>query len=261
MMRSNLVYVYVEKVSHLTLSYGISTADFITKSSRPPDNVLSLGIVDPQQEIDIYSGFNMYLGTENVKEYLMQKHARPLEWIDFDDVNDLESLSPREVAELLYLGHAYTHLKAPFYYKLQNNYVFLTLPNGAKKVYYRYLPHFYQLLSKCLAARLGETYKERRPFLRARRRFRDLPAEIMQKLTALLVNGAVFDFGGLKIKGQEASIPMLAAPESVYQLKWHEPTMLIEKSNLVGRLHYQLNTEEWELEILSPTAFEDSFNI
>ncbi|KRL06228.1 hypothetical protein FD46_GL000230 [Liquorilactobacillus oeni DSM 19972] len=247
-------------MSHLTLTYGISTADFIANVPLPPKNILSLSNVDPQQEIDIYSGFNMYLGEEAVKAYLSGRHAKALEWIDFDSVNDLEFLAPREVSELLYLGHAYTHLKAPFYYKLQNSYVFLTLPNGAKKVYYRYLPHFYQLLAKTLAVYLAEVYREKRLILRSRHPFLMMPSEIVQELTSLFSNGVVFDYGRVKIRNQEISIPMLTAPESVYQLKWHEPTMLIEKSKLVGKLHYYLNVKEWKLEVIVPEAFEDNFN-
>lgn len=163
-MRNNLVYVHVEKVSHLTLTYGISNLDFFRGVELKPQNLLSLNNVDPNQEIDIYSGFNMFLEDTDVKKFLTRNTEQNINWIDFDEVNDLEALTPREVAELLYLGHAYTHIKSPFYYKLQNNYVYLTLPNGAKKVYYRYLPHFYQVLATSLTNKVADIYREKSHF-------------------------------------------------------------------------------------------------
>ncbi|MFT8950464.1 MAG: hypothetical protein ABGA11_08845, partial [Liquorilactobacillus hordei] len=104
--------MHIEKVSHLTLTYGISNLDFFRGVKVKPKNLLSLGNVDPNQEIDIYSGFNMYLEEESVQKFLLPNSNQNIDWIDFDEVNDLESLTPHEVAELLYLGHAYTHLKS-----------------------------------------------------------------------------------------------------------------------------------------------------
>lgn len=259
-MRNDIVYVHLDKVSHLTLTYGIGIRDFIGGIPHLPENVLSLAPVDPNQEIDIYSGFNMYIGVENVKAFLLDRTLKNLRWIDFDNSFDLESLTPQEVSEMLYLGHAFTHLKSPFYYKLQNNFVYLTLPNGANKVYYRFLPNFYHVMIQALTDHLGRAYREKRTFLRLRYHIQEIPAALAKQLLPLLISGAVFDFGNLKLQGPELTVPILAAPDSVYQLKWHEPTMMIEKSNLVGRLKYQMNTGTWDLIVLSPEAFEDNVN-
>lgn len=259
-MRDNIVYVHIERVSHLTLTYGISITDFLAGIKKLPNNVLSLEEVDPAQEIDIYSGFNMYIGKKQVENFLLGHSAKGLQWIDFDHSFDLESLTPQEVAEMLYLGHAFTHLKSPFYYKLQNDFVYLTLPNGANKIYYRYLPLFYHVLSKSLTRHLTDAYREKRTFF-LRKQVAQLPVGTAKQLVTLLVGGAVFDFGNTQIHGQELSVPVLTAPESVYQLKWHEPTMLIEKSSLVGKLKYRLTSRSWHLEVLSPEAFEDNLNL
>lgn len=259
-MRNDIVYVHLDKVSHLTLTYGIGVKDFIDGCSHLPENVLSLAPVDPNQEIDIYSGFNMYIGIENVKSFLHDRSNENLCWIDFDNSFDLESLTPQEVSEMLYLGHAFTHLKSPFYYKLQNNFVYLTLPNGANKVYYRFLPNFYRVMVQAVTNHLAKAYREKRAFLRLKYRIQAFPVAVAKQLLPLMISGAVFDFGGVKLRGPEITIPILAAPDSVYQLKWHEPTMMIEKSNLVGRLKYQLNTGKWDLLVLTPEAFEDNLN-
>ncbi|MBA5770603.1 hypothetical protein H3285_29620, partial [Escherichia coli] len=77
-----------------------------------------------------------------------KENFNPLCWIDFEDVELLNQLTPQEVAEMLYLAHTRRHLRSPFYYKLQNNFVYLTREDGRyNKVYYRNLNHFYMLLS------------------------------------------------------------------------------------------------------------------
>ncbi len=40
-----------------------------------------------------------------------------------------------------------THLHSPFFYKLQNNFVFFDLQDGLTRVYYRYLDEFYRILA------------------------------------------------------------------------------------------------------------------
>ena len=50
-----------------------------------------------------------------------------IKWIDFSDVTMLKELTPLEISELLYFGHMKNSLHSPFFYKLQNDFVFLNL--------------------------------------------------------------------------------------------------------------------------------------
>ena len=68
----------------------------------------------------------------------------------------LHQLTPQEIADLLYISHANTHLHSPFFYKLQNNFIFLNLAQDFTKVYYRKMDDFYQQLSYQLMNQMSE---------------------------------------------------------------------------------------------------------
>ena len=65
-----------------------------------------------------------------------------MRWIDFTDLTMIKELSALEISELLYLGHMKTHLHSPFFYKLQNNFVYFDLGDDLLRVYYRYMKNF-----------------------------------------------------------------------------------------------------------------------
>ena len=59
----------------------------------------------------------------------------------------VKELTPLEISELLYFGHMKTHLHSPFFYKLQNNFVYFDLKDQRSRVYYRYLEEYYRILA------------------------------------------------------------------------------------------------------------------
>ncbi|MCP0886840.1 hypothetical protein LB941_05740 [Ligilactobacillus sp. WILCCON 0076] len=255
-MRGNIFYIRMENVSHMVLSYGITIRDFMSALSFFPPNILLINKVDSTREIDINTGFNMILGAENVQAYLLSKQTKNQKWIDFDDIRDLEYITPREVSELLYLGHAYTNLQSPFYYKLQNNFIFLTLPNGALKVYYRRLDVFYSIFVQAVTKKILEVYRERKPILSLRLHVEPLEKKIGEQLAVLFAEGLVLDFSRLYIANKKIQLPLLIASDNTYNVKWHEPLLLTEHSKLVGNLVYIIEKRKWEIEMLKPQAFD-----
>ena len=263
-MEGNLVYVHIENISHMTLSYGVTNRNFVAAARSAqvmPQNLLLISPVDTNQEIDISTGFNIVTGQENVSQYLLSKQVNDRRWIDFDDQYDLEQLTPGEVAGMLYLGHAYMHLQSPFYYKLQNMYAFLTLPNGALKIYFRHMKQFHRVLAYSLTDHIAQAFREKRRlfFMQWPRRFSLFPFELSSKLQTIYNSGAVFDFDDCKIQGQKITVPILLAPDTIYQVKWHEPTMLVERSEPVANLTYSLKDKKWELKINNKSVFDTQY--
>lgn len=259
-VRDNLVYIHVETVSHLILSYGISRTDFITSIPRLPTNILSLNPVDYENEIDIATGFNTVTGEENIARYLNKGTTGVKQnWIDFDSQDDLELITPREVSELLYLGHTFSHIQSPFYYKLQNDYVFLTLPNDALKIYYRYLNQFYSVFSKSVIRHANRAYREKNGLFRRRPMMLEkVPKSITEELMPLFVEGAVLDFSMMTVNNTKLSVPVYVMVDSIYQMKWHEPTLETESAKLVASLDYDFSDQVWSIVISNQAAFEDS---
>lgn len=259
-VRDNLVYIHVETVSHLILSYGISKEDFITSIPRLPTNILSLNPVDYENEIDIATGFNTVTGEEDTARYLNKKTVGLKQsWIDFDSQDDLELITPREVAEFLYLGHAFSHIQSPFYYKLQNDYVFLTLPNDALKIYYRYLTQFYNVFSKSIIRHANQSYREKNGLFRRRpMTLKKIPKKIVEELMPLFVEGAIIDFSRITINNTKLILPVYIMIDNVSQMKWHEPTLETESAKLVANLEYRFVDQKWFIEVSNKSAFEDS---
>ena len=46
--------------------------------------------------------------------------------------------------------------------------------------------------------------------------------------------------------------------DSIYQMKWHEPTLETESAKLVASLDYDFSDQEWSIVISNQAAFEDS---
>ncbi len=255
-LRDNVVYVHLEKLTHMVLSYGIKMEDFVNSVDHVPEKILSIAPVNLENEIDINTGLNMVIGQKNVKKYLLNRQEKKRSWVDFEDQYNLEEVKPREVSELLYLGHAYSHLRSPFYYKLQNNYAFLTLPNGSLKIYYRYLNDFYTVFSYSLLQHATASFRDKRPIMSLRQRIAPLPEELVQELMPVFLNGAVFDFNTVQATNTQLKIPVLIAPDTIYEIKWYEPTRLVERSELVANLKYSFPKRKWDLEIIDQMAFD-----
>lgn len=248
-MKESLVYVRLENINHLVLSYGIEPRDFINGLPTIPANLLSISPVDYQQEIDVTTGLNVVLGQKNVKKYLLDRQIKPKCWLDFEEPIDLEQIVPREVAELLYLGHAGTQLRLPFYYKLQNNFAFLSLPSGELKVFYRSLNHFYQILAATLHRHSYSSFRDRKPLMSFRYTIEPLPVELCKELALMLTEGVLFDFSNLNVKDAKLFVPILLVPDQVCQIKWQEPSRLVKEAKQVGYLQYSLALNKWDLQV------------
>lgn len=120
---------------------------------------------------DNHIGFQVIKGQENVKAFFRKdgQSSAMGKWIDFVNVDMLHLLTPIEISEILYIAHAHTHLHSPFYYKLQNNYIYLTLPNGFIKMYYRYLEQFHELFAEAIN-KLKEKVNEKKRFYQKSKR-------------------------------------------------------------------------------------------
>lgn len=220
-MNADIVYVHLETVSNLILSYGVSLQDFAGALPRVPNHLLLLTPVDLDDEVDPHTGFNVISG------------------------------SPA-VAQLLYLGHAYTHLASPFYYKLQNDYVYLDLPDGTVKTYYRHLNQFYVVLNRSLKRHLQEKYPDLRFLFRRRSLIQNVDPAVLRQLEPLFIDGALLSFEHVDIRQRQIHIP-------IWYLNSHFKIMNDDWQNTdqeqVAELIYDHDQKKWRLNILKPAAF------
>ena len=109
-MSEDYLYVHLETVTNMIVSYGIDISDFVNGFKHVPEHLLLLSAVDENQLIEPHTGFNIINGKEAVLSYLLNRKNRAKKWIDYADPAYLVETTPQEVAEWLYSGHAFTHL-------------------------------------------------------------------------------------------------------------------------------------------------------
>ncbi len=150
-MQRKYIYANLEKLDNLVFAYGIDQSDFVHGIKRLPANLVSLvGVDDNEHAVNAHTGLNVINDENEIRRYLLQSHALPVKWLDYDEVGDLDFLTATEIAELLYLGHMDRPIRSPFNYKLRNHYVFLEQRNGGIKVYFYYISAFSHILSAAI---------------------------------------------------------------------------------------------------------------
>ncbi|HAQ0275129.1 TPA: hypothetical protein IWO12_000744 [Enterococcus faecium] len=130
------VYVHIDTTSNAVLTKGLTATDFANSIVHFPQNLLLLDPSASAGEYESHTGLKVIRGTENIQRFFSSSRNRrgfdELKWIDFTDLTMLKELTPLEISELLYFGHMKTHLHSPFFYKLQNNFVYFDLNDQLK---------------------------------------------------------------------------------------------------------------------------------
>lgn len=246
-MSQEYLYVHLETVTNMIVSYGIEINDFVNGFKRIPEHLLLLTPVNPEEIIDPHTGFNVISGRESVLSYLLSSRDKEKKWIDYDDSTLLEEITPQEVAELLYLGHAHTHLTSPFYYKLANQYVYLESSDHLTKVYYRQIDNFYQVLSNAIV-RDFEAHNFEQSFLFRRRRIHYVPLDktTIQNLRPLLIEGVLLSFTEANRQGIFLQVPLYHLR---HRFTVNEPAWVPDGDILLGHLRYNRETQQWSLDL------------
>ena len=217
-MPSEFTYIHLDTITNAVLSKGITMNEYKDVVKKPPKNILLLNAPQGVGEYDSHTGFRMIRGIAKIQEYFDKSQyisEIPSKWIDFDSVELMRQLTPVEIAELLYIAHAHTHLHSPFYYKLQNNFIHLTLPKGMTKVYHRHLEQFYSLLSVNITNNLEKKVNDKRGLFNFKKtkKITRIPVSEIKNLLPLLREGVVFSYKQISIFQEVYEIPIYLAED------------------------------------------------
>ncbi|HJE86692.1 MAG TPA: hypothetical protein K8U88_03800 [Levilactobacillus hammesii] len=256
-MRGNFVYLSLEPVTNMIYSLGISPADFLNGIPAIPNQLLLLNAESGSDvEINPHTRLQTVTGQTQIRRYLLAKHEHAAKWLDYAHGDDLDFLLPGEIAELLYLAHMETHIRTPFYAKLQNDYAYLTLRDGFFKVYYRNLPDFDHVLEVSIKRHLRAMHNNRWVFARPLA-ISDVPHEILIQLTQGLLDGMIIAFDQLVERHRIYVIPVRAITHPERQNTWYSQEEVYADSREVASLRYDLTTREWALSIHDNQVFSD----
>lgn len=134
------LYVHMSEVDQFVIFSGITLKQFFA-SIKPLPNLLLL-----KHRFEDGS-FNMHTMLDFVTEQDIHNFVKVMDdikddlcWVDFVDEKNVNQLTPREQAELLYISHKREPINSPFFSKLQNRYVYYSSSNDKMtKIYFRNL--------------------------------------------------------------------------------------------------------------------------
>ena len=244
----DMLYVHIDVINNSVLSKGLTAIDFQQAITKPPKNLLLLSAIDDVGEYENHTGFKIVKGKQ--VNHFFQAYGdkqEKLKWIDFQDEQSLKQLTPVEISELLYFGHTNSHLHSPFFYKLQNKYVFLNVNSQINKIYYRHMEVFYQVLAQKL-----QNMVEHHLFVMQRGLFKKaihvskLDPTLLEKLRINLQEGIVFNFRKFHRFDGTCVVPIYLVEDKLRRIE----DIVYKEDAHVADLRYFRHKKEWQLDIL-----------
>lgn len=250
---TDFIYIHLDNFSNSVMSNGLTNIEFSHSVMKKPQNLL---ILDPQAEEGEYephTALKVIRGEDQVSRYfsILSKKKNPsIKWIDFNDVEVLKQLTPMEISELLYFGHMKMQLHSPFFYKLQNNYVFFEMPEKMTKVYYRHLEEFYRILGDKITRVLMEKLNDRKTFFKRSVAVDYISDELMRELKPILQEGVVFSFAQSEAINKKYTIPIYVVEDRVRRLEEQKYTPDMQIASLIydtSKRSWSIEKKEWEV--------------
>lgn len=243
----DLIYVHIDVTSNAVLSKGIAHEEFMHSIVHHPNNILLLNPSADEGEYDLHTGLKIVKGESNVNDYFSALRRRKLneeiKWIDFSDVTLLKELTPLEISELLYFGHMKNSLHSPFFYKLQNDFVFFEFADNMSRVYYRYIEEFYRILADKISRVVLEKVNDKKTFFRRGTPVDKLNSDLLKEMKPILQEGVVFCFHQTEVKGNEYQIPIHIVEDSL----WKTKNFVYRNEPILATLIYNTAKRSWRL--------------
>lgn len=246
---SNTIYVHIDTTSNAVLTRGLAPQDFNKSIVHQPKNLLLLDPSSEFGEFDGHTGLKVIRGIENVQLFFQQLNkgrvTEEMKWVDFNDFDMLKELTPLEISELLYFGHMKTHLHSPFFYKLQNNFVFFDLKDNRSRVYYRYLDEYYRILADRITRTVLEKINDRISFFKKAVSVEKLDFNLLKELRSVMQEGVLFCLSQDQLIDKTFTIPIYLMEDSGLK------SSQVNKSSLdqIAVLRYYANQKKWTLDI------------
>ncbi|WP_205528120.1 hypothetical protein [Suicoccus acidiformans] len=242
------LYVHYDSVTNHIMTRGIDLqlGDFDERFF--PENLILAEAPKDFGRYDSQTNFKILRGANEVRDYMemtQREKIRMSNWIDFESIESMHALTPLEISELLYLFHANRSLRSAFFYKLQNNYVYLTLPNGLNKMFYRHVVHFYPRFQRSVASQMSRLMGEHRTFFRRRTVPVGLMSqELIEDMAPLFANGLKINFEQSFQEGANWHIPLNIIEDQLTLL-----TLSQRPVEHIGYLIYNTETSIWQLNL------------
>ena len=185
------LYIYLNDADQFALFSGLTFAQFMDAMKMPKNLLLLKHSYDD-------ASYNMHTHMEFAaqEEYPALRKSRAAKegefcWIDFRSEKQVNSLTPQEQAELLYIGHKKETVRSPFYSTLLNEFVYLSSEDEqTTKIYFRNLQRMNELVGNYFIQSIrredhGQNFWRRR----VKDMIPELPEEILNSIKSLYREG------------------------------------------------------------------------
>ncbi|RDI39879.1 hypothetical protein [Falsibacillus pallidus] len=246
----NLIYVHVNHSDQYVVSHGLQFKEFMSGVPKLPGKLLLLQHRFEDGEFNRHTLLE-YVGDEEIDKLLKEEVHQygGFCWLDFEDEESLDQLEGQEIAELLYLSHSKSHLRLPFYRKLNNQFAYLAQDDGwFNKTYYRSMDDFYGVLGTALSHKLS-SFKGEKSFLGLKKRkdYPVMPKEILYPFIEDMKEGLLFSIEKAEQSRTKIEIPIWVIGDFVNMDEMYEEYQNITANPLDGKIVFDRKTKEWKV--------------
>ncbi|CAM3324182.1 hypothetical protein [Vagococcus fessus] len=247
-MSLNYIYIHLDTISNSLFSRGLNIHDFSSSVFDIPENILLLDPHENDGEYEPHTGLRVIRGQNQVLRYFFQKSKQresEVKWIDFKDINLIQQLTPMEIAELLYFGHMSSQLHSPFFYKLQNNFVYFEKPDDLTKVFYRRMDDFYKIISAKLENIVFDKINHKKGLFKKPVTVSKIEFEKVKVLKTAFQEGLVLDVRQAGTKEEDYIIPLYVVEDRIRNISDRD----LREENRVGQIVYSTSSMLWTIEV------------
>ena len=225
------IYIHMNEADQFVIFSGLTMQQFV-QNAGPLQHLLLLKHEYEDSSFNIHTQLE-FVPDEEVMSFTKEYMDKPtdLRWIDFADERRLNMLTPQEQAELLYIGHKKEPIRSPFYYQLQNRFVYLSNEEESMtKIYFRELNDSIHLVVNILNQVVRD--KERgAPFWRRKQKegYPELTLEQCIAHKPLMKEGVLLSLFKLEKSKATYDLEIRSLPESVFPDEiWDELTAVMK---------------------------------
>ncbi|TDQ40476.1 hypothetical protein [Aureibacillus halotolerans] len=250
--RKTLFYVLSHPEQNMLFTHGMTFKDFHSHSLYPLSQLLLLASEGGQTDVNLHTLLPL-INEDTLHLLHEQKEGGRLCWVDFDDIDSVNSLSDNELANLLFLGHKMSPVRSAFSPVLHNRFAFLTHYDGfLNKLYYKQSKDFTYFLSQFISAQVQKNSLKKLPIPGFRKQaVPSLPDSLAEHLFELSRDGLVIHFAEITSSRTQLSVPLWLAGRYTNMDEMRDTAVQKrEASAYKATLVFQKKKREWAIERL-----------
>ena len=237
------IYIHMNETDQFVIFSGLTLDQFVL-SAGPMQNLLLLKHQYEDGSFNMHTQLE-FVPADEIRSFLKEFVDSPtdLRFIDFAEERKLNTLTPQEQAELLYMGHKKEAIRPPFYYQLQNRFVYLANEEESMtKIYFRELVDSEELVVNVMNNYVKDKEKGSAFWRRkTKQSFPIMTIEDVKSLRPLLKEGVLISLYKQEKPKSIYEVEVRLLPENVFPDEvWDELTSILgERPEETIRFHLQ----------------------